>query len=88
MILYCCPSFVTLRKTTAYSPYSVRQFLIVHKLNVDKTKEMVLDFRKNRAECGLSNIHGERVEIVQSYKYLGTIFEDKLKWDFNTKEIG
>ena len=27
------------------------------------------------------------VEIVSKYKYLGTIFDDKLKWDDNTEEI-
>ena len=27
----------------------------------------------------------EKVEIVHSHEYLGTIFEDTLKWDLNTK---
>ena len=32
-------------------------------------------------------IHNNEVEIVSKYKYLGTIFDDKLKWDGNTEEI-
>ena len=30
-------------------------------------------------------IRHEKVEIVHWYKYLRTIFEDTLKWDFNTE---
>ena len=32
-------------------------------------------------------IHNNEVEIVSKYKYLGTVFDDKLKWDDNTEEI-
>ena len=32
-------------------------------------------------------IHNNEVKIVCKYKYLGTIFDDKLKWDGNTEEI-
>ena len=31
-------------------------------------------------------IHNNEVEIVSKYKYLGTIFDDKLKRDDNTEE--
>ena len=45
-------------------------------LNVSKTKEMIVDFRRQGHTLGGIQIHGEAVEIAHSYKYLGTIFED------------
>ena len=32
-------------------------------------------------------IHNNEVEIVSKYKYLGTIFDDKLKRDDNNEEL-
>ena len=52
-------------------------------LNVSKTKELVTDFRKNKTSPTPSIIHGEDVEIVDSYKYLGTVFDSHLKFDVN-----
>lgn len=53
-------------------------------LNVKKTKEMIIDYRTGPK---MSNepltIHGETVDIVQNYKYLGNIINDKLKVDQN-----
>ena len=51
-----------------------------------KTKEMTVDFRRQEDSPGKTIIHRNEVEIVSKYKYLGTIFDDKLKWD-NTEEI-
>ena len=51
-----------------------------------KTKEMTVDFRRQQHSPGKTIIHNNEVEIVSKYKYLGTIFDDKLKWD-NTEEI-
>ena len=56
-------------------------------LNVTKTKEMIVDFRRQEHSPGKTIIHNNEVEIVSKYKYLGTIFDDKLKWDDNTEEI-
>ena len=53
-------------------------------LNVLKTKELIVDFRKKVRDAPKTVIHGQEVEIVSEYKYLGTIFDDKLKWDVNT----
>ena len=39
---------------------------------------MVIDFRRQGHTHEEIQIHGEAVEIVHSYKYLGTIFEDTL----------
>ena len=51
-----------------------------------KTKEMIVDFRRQEHSPGKTIIHNNEVESVSKYKYLGTIFDDKLKWD-NTEEI-
>ena len=56
-------------------------------LNVTKTKEMIVDFRRQGHSPGKTIIPNNEVEIVSKYKYLGTIFDDKLKWDDNTEEI-
>ena len=42
-------------------------------LNVSKTKEMIIDFRRPGHAHGAIPIHDEIVEIVVSSKYLGTI---------------
>ena len=56
-------------------------------LNVSKTKELVVDFRKHSEELKPSIIQGNNVEIVDTYKYLGTVFDSKLKFDVNTENI-
>ena len=48
---------------------------------------MIVDFRRQEHSPGKTIIHNNGVEIVSKYKYLGTIFDDKLKWDDNTEEI-
>ena len=55
-------------------------------LNVTKTKEMSAYFRRQEHSPGKTIIHNNEVEIVSKYKYLGTIFDDKLKRDDNTEE--
>ncbi|KAI5090990.1 hypothetical protein C0J45_18196 [Silurus meridionalis] len=56
-------------------------------LNVDKTKEMVVDFR--RAQSGHSPliIDGSSVEIIKSTKFLGVHLADNLTWSLNTSSI-
>ena len=54
-----------------------------------KTKEMIVDFRRQEHSPGKTIIHNNEVAIVSKCKYLGTIYDDKLKWDDdNTEEIG
>ena len=53
-------------------------------LNVSKTKELIFDFRKQQIEHNQLNINGSEVDIGHSYKYLGTIIDDKLSWSENT----
>ena len=52
-----------------------------------KTKEMIADFRRLAHAHVAIQIHGEPVEIVNSYKCFSRIFEDILKWDLNTEGI-
>ena len=48
---------------------------------------MIVDFRKQEHGPGKIFIHDNEVEIVSKYKYLGTIFDHKLKWNDNTEAI-
>ena len=52
---------------------------ILH-LNVSKTKEMCIDFRRNRTVNSPIVINGEPVEQVDSFKYLGVILDGKLSF--------
>ena len=52
-----------------------------------KTKEMIVDFRRQEHSPGKILIHNNEVDIVSKYKHIGTMFDDKLTWDDNTEEI-
>ncbi|ROJ29141.1 RNA-directed DNA polymerase from mobile element jockey [Anabarilius grahami] len=59
-------------------------------LNVKKTKEMVVTFSNKQRQMAMAVttvIHGNPIEIVEEYKYLGTIFDNLLKFTSNTEEI-
>ena len=57
-------------------------------LNTRKTKEMIFDFRKvGKREHEKIFIGGDAIEQVSEYKYLGTIIDEKLSWDENTKKL-
>ena len=47
---------------------------------------MIIDLR-HKTENKASVIHSEDVQIVESYKYLGTVFDCKLKFHINTESI-
>ncbi|XP_076849711.1 uncharacterized protein LOC143497938 [Brachyhypopomus gauderio] len=53
-------------------------------LNVDKTNEMVVDFRRARQSHSPLNIDGSSVEIVKSTKFLGVHLAENLTWTLNT----
>lgn len=53
-------------------------------LNVGKTKELIIDFRKEKEEAVPVTINNQRIEIVESYKYLGVHLDNKLNWKENT----
>ena len=52
-------------------------------LNVTKTKELIVDFRRNVTEHKPVTINGEDVEQVPEYKYLGTTISNSLDWSSN-----
>jgi hypothetical protein len=56
-------------------------------LNVDKTKELIIDFRKKPTVIDDLVLDGKKVERVSEYKYLGTVMDNKLNFDTNTKTI-
>ena len=54
-------------------------------LNVSKTKELIVDYRKRRAEQAPININGTVVERVESSKFLGVHITNELSWSKYTK---
>lgn len=54
-------------------------------LNVDKTREMATDFRKNRAAPQPLNIlGGEVIKLVENYK---SLVDSRLTWKSNTETV-
>ena len=53
-------------------------------LNVNKTKEMIVDFWKQQREHPPIHIDGTVVERVVSFKFLGVHITDKLNWSTHT----
>ena len=56
-------------------------------LNIGKTKEMVIDFRRKVPVYNDVVAKGETVEKVETYRYLGIVTENKLSWKQNLKYI-
>ncbi|XP_062898275.1 cilia- and flagella-associated protein 299 isoform X2 [Mobula hypostoma] len=56
-------------------------------LKVNKTKEMVVDFRRMRNDHSPLNIEDPSVEIVKSIKFLGVHLAENLTWSLNTSSI-
>lgn len=50
-------------------------------INVSKTKDMIIDFRKNKNVISPVFINDQAVEVVEEYKYLGTIIDNRLSFD-------
>ncbi|XP_052367344.1 uncharacterized protein LOC118374024 isoform X2 [Oncorhynchus keta] len=49
-------------------------------LSLNKTKELIVDFRKPQRENAPIHIDGAAVEKVESFKFLGLHITDNLKW--------
>jgi len=56
-------------------------------LNVSKTKEMIIDFRRNEPPPPPLVIQGSNVERVYDFKFLGTVLSNALTWDINCTDI-
>ena len=58
-------------------------------LNVSITKEMILDFRRQKKKKNPTPlvINNETVEIVHTYKYFGFTVDDKLNWHEHCNEL-
>lgn len=59
-------------------------------LNVSKTKAMVVTFSNKQlqlASAATTTIHGMSVELVDDYKYLGSIFDSHIEFSANMEEI-
>ena len=51
------------------------------------TKEMCIDFKKNQRCPKPVYIKGEAVERVDTYKYLGVVFDSILNWKENINSV-
>ena len=56
-------------------------------LNITKTKEMIVDYRKRRTEHVPILIDKAVVEHVESFKCLGVHINNKLEWSKHTKTV-
>ena len=56
-------------------------------LNVTKTKEMIVDYRKRSTEHVPILIDGAVVEQVESFKFLGVHINNKLDWSKHTNTV-
>ena len=72
------------REVSAFAEWCDSHFL---DLNVGKTKEMVVDMKRNKSNVSVCMIKGQEVERVTVYRYLGTIIDDKLSFNENSDAI-
>ena len=56
-------------------------------LNIKKTKELIIDYRKKQDTHTPLHINGETVERVSSFKFLGIHIPENLSWAINTTAI-
>ena len=56
-------------------------------LNVSKTKELIVDFRKCKNNKDPLIINGQEVNQVSSFKFLGTHIAHNMKWQENITDI-
>ena len=55
-------------------------------LNMIKTKEMIVDYRKKRTEHTPILINGAAVEQVESFKFFGVHITNKLTWSKHPRQ--
>ena len=67
-----------------FVPWCERNYLELH---VGKTKEMVIDFRREHGHSAPVVIKGNAIERAETVKYLGVLFDDKLSWKQNANVV-
>ena len=55
--------------------------------NVNKTKELIVDVRKQQREHAPIHIDGTPVEKVESLKFISVHITNKLKWSTHTDSV-
>ena len=56
-------------------------------LNISKTKEMIIDFRRNATTSVPLILEDDMVKTVEHFKFLSLTISNTLRWDENTKLI-
>ena len=56
-------------------------------ISYNKTKEMIVDYKKQQREHPPIHIDGTALEKVESFKFLGVHITDKLKWSSHTDSV-
>ena len=56
-------------------------------LNVTRTREMVVNLRRNSTLLKKITIEGEETQVVDDYKYLGVHPDNKLDWYYHTEAV-
>jgi hypothetical protein len=56
-------------------------------LNVNKTKELIVDFRRPQREHAPINIDVAAMEKVKSFKFLGVHISGNLKWSTHADSV-
>jgi hypothetical protein len=82
---------ITDNDETAYRE-EVRELAVLYKdnnfsLNVSKTKELIVDYRKQWAEQAPINISGAVAERDEGFKFLGVHITNNLSWSKHTKTV-
>ena len=57
------------------------------RVNVNKTKEIIFDFRKKKEYLTPLKICDKAIDVCTEHKYLGVWFENKLNWNTNTTKM-
>ena len=56
-------------------------------LNTSKTKQVIINFRRKKTDILPLYIHGDGVERVVDFRFLGVHHEEDLTWGMNTSEL-
>ena len=72
---------ITNNDETAYREEvrALAEWCLENNLSLNKTKELIVDFRKQQSEHPPIHIDGTIVEKMESFKFLGVHIIDKLK---------